>query len=303
MRNRGDCVLGIDLGGTKIALATSDTTGQILFEEVLSTRAELGAEQAITRALNAGRLLADRTCEAHENDLVAVGIATMGITLEDRVLIAPNVPGWDQLAIPSLSHAVFPDTRVAIDNDVKAAALAEMRWGKLAGINAGIYVNLGTGIATTLITNGRIIRGAHDAAGEIAYILRNPSEPLGYLDGHAPLEEFVGGHSINERIQQQFGDGVTITEIVDGARSNQEFQEFLNETLGEIAFHLTNLTIALDPERVVIGGGLIRARDIILPYLIRYFARFIPFPPTVIASHFAHNAGIMGAISLALDKL
>jgi glucokinase len=301
MRNHGDCVLGIDLGGTKIALASADMTGKILYEEVLATKAEQGAEQAITRALNAGRLLAERTCQEYGGNLAAVGIASMGITLEDRVLIAPNVPGWDRLAIPSLARGVFPDTRVAIENDVKVAALAEMRWGNLTGVDTGIYVNLGTGIAATLISNGQIIRGTHGAAGEIAYALRDPRETLGYLDGHAPLEEYVGGSSINERIRQKFGDGVTITEIVDGVHVNQQFQEFLDETIGEIAFHLTNLTIALDPERVVIGGGLIRAHDIILPYFIRYFTRFVPFPPTVMISHFAHNAGIMGAISLALD--
>src|SRR5947209_23764 len=167
-----DFVLGIDLGGTKIALATADVDGMILHQQTIETLAPQGAEQAIERMIAVGHQLIEQTRVQREGSLVGVGIATMGITLEDQVLIAPNVPGWKRLALPSLMRQAFSLDAVRIENDVKAAASAELRWGALAGIDTGLYLNLGTGIAATLVINGRIMRGAHGAAGEIAYNLR-----------------------------------------------------------------------------------------------------------------------------------
>ena len=296
-------VLGIDLGGTKIALATADTKRTLLSQQTIATLAEQGAEQAIARTIACGRDLIEQTRRQWHGKLTGVGIATMGITLDDRVLIAPNVPGWDQLALPSQMRQAFALDTIHIENDVKAAALAELRWGALAGVENGLYLNLGTGIAATLIVNGRILRGTHGAAGEIAYNLRHLHEEQGFSMGKAPLEEFVGGGAIHERVRLHFGTETTIEEIFHKATVSPfdaEARTFIETTLTEIAFHLTNLTIALDPERVVIGGGLMRSKELILPRLAAHIRRFVPFPPQIEVAHFSHDAGIMGAIALAI---
>jgi glucokinase len=296
-----DFVLGIDLGGTKIALATADVDGMLLHQQTIATLAPQGAKQAVERTIAVGRQLIEQTRIQREGSLVGVGIATMGITLEDQVLMAPNVPGWKRLALPSLMRQAFSLDSIRIENDVKAAASAELRWGALTGIDTGLYLNLGTGIAATLVMNGRIMRGAHGAAGEIAYNLRQLHDEQGFSSGMAPLEEFVGGGAIAKRVRLQFGEVATVEEIFRASRSEPEAIAFVEATLAEMAFHLTNLTIALDPECIVIGGGLMRSKERILPRLTAYIKRFVPFPPLVKEAYFLHNAGLMGAIALALS--
>jgi glucokinase len=166
-------------------------------------------------------------------------------------------------------------------------------------VDVGIYLNLGTGIATALVAYGRIVRGAHGAAGEIAYNLRQIHEEVGVRQNRAPLEEFVGGGAIGERASLQFGEPSTAAEIFHRARSDPEARAFVEATLTEIAFHVTNLAIALDPERIVVGGGLMRSKDMILPGLATHLKRFVPFPPMLLEAHFSRDAGLMGAIALA----
>jgi len=295
-----DFVLGIDLGGTKIAVATATIAGTIIHEQVIATQAHRGAEQAIERTIAAGRQLVEQTTVGQGGTHIGTGVANMGIALEDRVLMAPNVPGWDRLPILQLMQRAFPSAPVHVENDVKAAAYAELRWGALAGVDVGIYLNLGTGIAATLIVNGAIMRGAHGAAGEIAYNMRHLHDEMGFQQGRAPLEEFVGGGAIGERARLLFGEPASAKDIFQLARTNPEAQAFVEATLSEIAFHMTNLAIAVDPERIVIGGGLMNSKEIVLPWLNTYIKRFTPFPPVLQEAHFSQQAGLMGAIALAL---
>ena len=225
----------------------------------------------------------------------------MGITLEDRVLLAPNVPGWERLEIPRLMRQAFSTDTIRIANDVKAAAAAELRWGALVGTDVGLYLNLGTGLAAALIVGERVIEGAHGAAGEIAYNLRHLHDEIGFQHQRAPLEEFLGGGAIGERARLQFEGISTAREVFQRALDDVQASAFVEATLTELAFHVTNLTIALDPERVVIGGGLMTSKEIILPRLEAHMKRFVPFPPLVQPARFVQDAGLMGAIALALS--
>lgn len=97
---------------------------------------------------------------------------TPGIVKPQGIRLAPNNPGWDTLALADVLKESFGIQRVAIETDVKAAALAEARSGVLADVECGLYVNLGTGLSAAAVIDGRVLRGAHGAAGEIAYQLR-----------------------------------------------------------------------------------------------------------------------------------
>lgn len=297
----GQFVLGLDLGGTKMAVATADAAGTILRAERLPTEASLGATQAIARAFEAGARLVTETTVATGQDLGGVGVATMGLTREDSVLMAPNVPGWERLAIPRLVREAFPGIPYSIDNDVKAAAHAELRWGVLRGCHTALYLNLGTGIAASLIVGGTVVGGANGAAGEIAYNPRTLHEEEGAAAGRVPLEEYVGGRAIGERASRRFGHPLTARDVFARAPHDAEARAFIEETLEEIQFHLTTLAIALDPERIAIGGGLMAAHALIVPRLQAHIRRFVPFPPTVVAASMAHDAGLMGALATALE--
>ena len=137
-----EVVLGMDFGGTKIALAVCGLDGRCLAQQVLATNPDAGGDAVLERGISAGRALLALSGEHH--DLVSVGVSTIGIPREDRVELAPAIPGWEHVGLARAVAAAF-GVPVRVVTDVKAAATAEARWGSLAGADPAIYLNLGYG--------------------------------------------------------------------------------------------------------------------------------------------------------------
>jgi glucokinase len=293
-------LLAFDFGGTKMAIAIATPDGEIIERDELSTTEFDDGATALQQAILAGQLLVKQAKLKLGGELVGVGVATMGITLPDRVEMSPNVPGWEDLKIGSSMQNAFPGTPIHIDNDVKAAALAEVRRGALRGKDYGIFVNMGTGISIALTLGDRVLQGHNGASGEIAYLMRTRNEPLGIRDGVAPFEEHSGGKAIGERASGHFGVTLTAKDLFARAETDESVKQFIEETLDEIAFHLTNVIITWDPEIVVFGGGMAAGNEMFLPYIQRKVERFVPFPPVLVLAHFDRDAGLYGAIELAL---
>jgi glucokinase len=293
-------VLAFDFGGTKMAIATATLDGEIIGREELSTTEFHDGATALHKAILAGQALVKQTAMKQSGRLAGVGVATMGITLSDRVAMSPNVPGWEDLKIGSSMQDAFPGVPIHIDNDVKAAALAEVRKGALQGKDYGIYVNMGTGISIALTLGDRVLQGHNGASGEVAYLMRTKDECLGIRDGVAPFEEHSGGKAIGERASGHFGVTLTAKDLFAYAATDESVSRFIEETLEEIAFQLTNVIITWDPEIVVFGGGMAAGNQIFLPYIQKSVERFVPFPPLLALAHFDRDAGLYGAIELAL---
>lgn len=291
-----DLILGIDFGGTKVALGLSDRTGTLLATRRLDTDAEAGAEQVVTRALTAATELAGGA------QLAAIGVVSPGIVLPDRILLAPNVPGWEKLRLAELVSAAFPAVPVAVGTDAKAAALAEWTWGTLAGADPAVFLSLGTGIAAAVLVGGRLLTGANGAAGEIGYNLRTPQDTDGFASGAAPLEEAVGGRWLGTRATALLGHPVTAGELFALARENTEAKELVASALDELSMHVANLAIAFDPARIAVGGGLVRSADVLLPALRERLAAAVPFPPELVPARFDQDASLLGAVALALRE-
>src|SRR2546423_15276277 len=160
-------VLGLDFGGTKIAAAVCEMSGVRLGTTTVDTRPADGAEACLERGIRAARDLLETY--APGRPLAAVGACTFGIPREDRVDLAPTVPGWGDLALGRELDRAFGGAQIRLATDVKAAAQAEAEWGALAGCDPGIYLNLGTGLAVAIVANGSGLPGRHGAAGEIRY--------------------------------------------------------------------------------------------------------------------------------------
>ncbi|GIJ46493.1 glucokinase [Virgisporangium aliadipatigenens] len=292
-------VLGIDFGGTKVALATAPATesstvdgGSALRDTVrLPTLAAAGAAQLVERALAAARTLTGRP--------TAVGVSTFGVVSQGRIRLAPNVPGWDGLELPRLLREEFGQAPVVVHNDVNAAATAELRWGALRGVDLGVYLNLGTGIGGALIVGGRVLTGAHGAAGEIGYLL-GPDPTRCFATGHAPLEELASGGALTARSARLLRRDVTASQLFDLA-DDPDIAALLDPAVDALAAAVANLCIAVDPQRVVIGGGMMAAARHLLPRIAALAARAVPFPPEIRAARFVHDAPLRGALALALD--
>jgi glucokinase len=298
MERDSQTVIGIDFGGTKIEVALARPDGTLLDRERLDTRAELGPWQALERAVEAARRLEARSREAHAATVIGYAAVAPGIVQSERILLTPNLPGWEDLALArELQSLLGLEHAPAVGNDVRAGAMAESRFGALRGADPGLYISLGTGISAAVTIGGRVLAGANLAAGEIAYI--DPGVPR-HGSGSAPLEEIVGGRSIGERASALLGEQVTAAELFERAANDEAARTIVDETLDVLARSIANISALIDPELIVVGGGMMASADLILPAISRRLVETLPFPPRVAAAHFTRDASLHGAVALAL---
>jgi glucokinase len=305
-------VLGIDIGGTKISLCAAGASGQVLARQRIETRSSDGASVVMDRLSAAAVELMGQVLEAHRSEVRGVGVVTPGVVEADAVRLAPNNQGWDEVALTATVSERLGLDAVEADNDAKAATAAEARWGALAGVADGILLNLGTGISAGAVVGGRLLRGAHGAALEIAYQVPSAGEVLGFRDGHAPLEERFSGAGVGAWASALLGRPTGTDEVFAAMRTvgrgggaagdGQDAARLA--ALGEEALDLAartvaNLAIALDPEVVAVSGGMLRSSDVITPALVAALSRLVPFPPRLVAAHFADHAPLAGACLVA----
>lgn len=315
-------VLGLDFGGTKTALAVAQTDGTRLGSATRDTRAGLGAAASLAGAIQAARELLDTV--APGRPLAAVGVATIGIPGEDGVALAPNIPGWDSLALGRELREAFPGARIRLATDVKAAARVEAESGALVGCDPAIYLNLGTGLAVAIVANGSVIDGRNGASGEIGYNLRRADDVGLTVAQRVPLEDVVSGKALMLEAASLLssGDGQHIDgAYVDGAETDigalaaqffaraeaagsdgadPEPGRLLDRFIAELSFHLVNLAIAVDPVRIAVGGGLVRSWAPIRDGLRRALDAAVPYPPELVRAAYPYDAPLLGALTLAL---
>ncbi len=291
-------VLGIDFGGTKIAAAVCDLAGNKLGSAVVDSLGERGARVSFDHGVQTAKaLLAESAGGA---DLAAVGVATFGIPFDDRVELAPAITDWDALELGRELRAAFPGATVELATDAKAAAQAEARWGSLAGADPAVYLNLGTGLAAAIVIGGRVLTGRDGAAGEIGYNLREVSD-VGQPDGHRTmLEDMVSGMALRRRASSP-DRHLTAADVFDSTDDVAGLDDLITAFVDELAFHLVNLAILVNPAKIAVGGGMTRSWDRIQPRLAEALRVGVPYPPELVLAHFPHDAPLLGAVALAVD--
>jgi glucokinase len=259
------------------------------------------AQAIFDRGIAAARDLLGRAAPGAE--LAAVGAATFGIPSDDRVGLAPAIAGWESVAFGRGLRAAFAGAEIRMATDAKAAAAAEARWGALNDCDPGIYLNLGTGLAAAIVLSGKVLGGRNGAAGEIGYNLRTLADVGRGLDQRSPLEDLVSGQGL---ASQSAGAGgvmhaLTAAEIFNSAADDPKLRELVRQFVEELAFHLVNLAIVVNPERIAVGGGMVRSWDHIRPRLQHALSAAVPFPPELVVARFPHDAPLLGAVAMAID--
>ena len=295
---RSPVVLGLDFGGTKIAGAVCDMTGFRLGSMTIDTRAADGAQTSLERGLLAARSLLDTS--AGGRPLAAVGACTIGIPSENGISLAPTIPGWGALVLDRELRRVFEGAEIRLATDVRAAAQAEAEWGALAGCDPGIYLNLGTGLAVAIVANGAVVAGSHGAAGEIGYNLRHLTDVGQLLDDRLPLEGAVSGLALTRAARNVFPTAESAAAVFERAADNPWVARLVTDFIAELSYHLVNLAIAVDPARIVVGGGMVRSWDQLYGGLREALDAAVPFPPDLVRADFPFDAPLMGALALGL---
>lgn len=246
----------------------------------VETAAEHGARAGLKRAVGAARTLLDG------REPVAVGVSTIGIPGAEGVALAPNIPGWEELALGRELALEFPESQLRLATDVKAAARYEHDAGALKGCDPGLYVNLGTGLAVAIVAGGTVVAGRHGASGEIGYNLRTVADVGRGSGDRIPLEDVVSGKALSQAAQ---------------ANGSTELAEHIGEFIDELAFHLVNLAIAVDPRRIVVGGGMVRSWGALHAPLRTALDAAVPYPPQLVPAAHPYDAPLLGALALAVE--
>ena len=313
--------IGVDVGGTNVKIALVDKKGEIKFPKTVPTRAEMGYEYTIG---NIQQSIKDLISEAgiEKSALEGIGFGFPGQIDCDKgiVRLAPNIPGWVNVPISEIMQKEF-NVPVKVDNDVRCAALAELNYGAGVGCKNLICITVGTGIGSGLIINGKIVRGASNAAGEIGHIKLEMHDGLlcgcgdrGCLEAYASgpsivamAKEYVmGGKSAKFREIAGSIDAITPAIVAQAANEGDAVAKKIFEIMGEyIGIGLTSVVNLLNPEKIVIGGGVADAGDILLEPLRKTLkSRTMPIQGgavEVVPAQLGNTAGIIGS-SLLIDN-
>lgn len=288
-------VLALDFGGTKIAAAVADLDGRRLSETTVQTARDHGADWNFERGLDAARQLVS----ADGSEVAVVCASTFGIPASSGVGLAPAIDGWESLALGEELERAFPEAAVHLVTDVKAAAAAEARLGALTGCDPALYLNLGTGLAVGIVCGGAVVAGAHGAAGEIGYSLRR-ADDVGRSDASV-LEDVVSGMALASLAGERTGERRSAAEVFGGAAGDGRLAGLVDDFVAELSFQLVNLAIAIDPRRIVVGGGMVRSWDVLERPLRAALETHVPYPPELVVGTFPFDAPLVGALALAAD--
>ena len=294
-------VLGLDFGGTKIAMAVCEPDGELRASTTVSSGGELGARASFDRGITAAREVLAAAAPGRE--VAAVGVSTFGIPFDDRVELAPTIDGWGDLPLGREVRSAFPGAAVRLATDAKAAAQAEVRWGALAGCDPAIYLNLGTGLSAAIVAGGNVLHGSNGAAGEIGYNLRAVSDVGVPLAARTMLEDMISGQALARRAASHtpHGGPIEAAAVFGSGREVPDLDRLVTEFVAELAFHIVNLAIAINPVRIAVGGGMVRSWDRLRPGLQDALTAGVPFPPELVVARFPSDAPLIGAVGLAVD--
>ena len=294
-------VLGLDFGGTKIAMAVCELDGELRASTTVSSGGELGARASFDRGITAAREVLAAAAPGRE--VAAVGVSTFGIPFDDRVELAPTIDGWDDLPLGNEVRSAFPGAAVRLATDAKAAAQAEVRWGALAGCDPAIYLNLGTGLSAAIVAGGNVLHGSNGAAGEIGYNLRAAADVGVPLAARTMLEDMISGQALAKRAASHtpHGGPMEAAEVFGSGPEIPDLDRLVTDFVAELAFHVVNLAIAINPVRIAVGGGMVRSWDRLRPGLQDALTAGVPFPPELVVARFPSDAPLIGAVGLAVD--
>lgn len=277
-------IVGVDIGGTKVACVLADVGGNILARQWQPTRVHEGWQAVVQQLFQMTEQVLDGV---RLQQVRGIGISCGG-PLDSRkgiVYSPPNLPGWDAVPIKRLFEERF-GLPTRLENDANATALAEHRFGAGRGTRNMVFMTWGTGIGGGLILDGKLYRGTNDLAGEIGHTTVLLDGPLCGCGKRGCLEALASGPSIARRArelakespeslvwQRTSPEEVTAQHIVEAASEGDIFARFvLAEAATYMGIGIANVAQVLNPERVVLGTLAVKAGDMVLEPLRRALA-------------------------------
>jgi glucokinase len=313
-------VLGLDIGGTKLAAGVVDGSGKVHSFAVTPTLADQGAERGLERLWELGRrVVAESGLEW--SGIHAVGIGAGGpLDTARGVLVAPpHLPGWVDVPIVELAEKAL-DRPTVLENDATAAAAGEHRYGAGVGTRHMVYLTISTGVGGGVIVDGRLYRGAMTNGGELGHVTVDwRGRPCHGCGRRGCLEAYVSGTSIAERAREALAeaqepsmlgalDEVTTADVAAAARAGDAVASAVwGETLEALACGLTSIVNLFEPELVVIGGGVSSAGEQLLGPVRERVGASAMRPAgqgaRIVQAALGDRVGVVGAAAIVYERV
>jgi glucokinase len=313
-------VIGVDLGGTNLRVAGITAKGEVLTLHREETKADSGPEAVVDRLLFSLRKIEDSlVADGREVCAAALGVPGIVSTKKGSVVSSPNLPGWNNLSLLEIVRREFSHP-ILLENDANAAAFGEFWIGAGRGRKNIVLITLGTGVGGGIIQDGALLRGTEGMAGEIGHLTV-------IADGHSCacgnrgcLEQYASATGISRRYRQLSlkDSGVPLPEedlreitaetvyrkALDGdAAALRAFSE-AGTFLGIVLASMVNI---LNPEMIIIGGGVLPAWDFFQPAAALEMRRRAFQTPAemveLVPAALGDRAGCIGAAGLAWKSL
>jgi glucokinase len=316
MRN----IVGVDIGGTKVAAGVVDGRGQIGYRTRAAMTPTGSAEEGFAAVKG---VIENALAHARENNISisGIGVCAPG-PLDPRsgvVLNPPNLPCWRDFALADALHRSFGMT-ARVDNDANAAALAETLWGAASGYKYVFYATLGTGIGSGIVIDGEIYYGRTGGAAEGGHMSIDYRGPLCACGKRGCIEAYCSGPSIARRARERIRetaytgpltqspkgiDGVSAEDLGRAfGHGDRLAGEVLAETATLLAVWLGNIVDLLDPDVIVLGGGVSELMESRIDDISKQVRRWSVNPRAgdvpIVRAKYGAESGIAGAAALLL---
>jgi predicted NBD/HSP70 family sugar kinase len=298
---RAGWIVGIDVGRSYLRAAIADVSGNLVARRDESARAR--SADTLIRQIGdmAHGLAAEAGIRWRQVTFAVVGSPGVFEPSRGQVALAHNLPGWGR---HGLVEAVRDElgTNVGFENDVNLATVGEGWKGIGKDVANFVYLHVGTGVGMGLVLNGSLHRGSSGAAGEVGYL------PLAAADPHDPanrrrgaLESAIGAAGVVATARRMgMRSPLTPKKVFGEARRGSEVALRVVQAVAEgIALAIAAVVPVVDPELVVLGGGIGRNGDLLLGPVEREVRALSPFSPRIEASPLGDEATVLGAIAMA----
>jgi len=312
--------VGIDIGGTNVKIALVDNKGHLAYSNSVPTRAEMGYEYTISNIKSVIYTSLKET-EISKSDIGGIGIGGPGQIDSEKGIVRcfPNIPGWINVPLAKIMEEEF-QVPARVDNDVRVATLGEYHFGAGKGYKNIVCITVGTGIGSGIIINGQLVRGASMSAGELGHMtLQACGGPICGCGDTGCLEAFASGPAIVQLAQEYIMGGksakfkelavntpITPQIVYEAAQLGDAVSKTIFDIIGNwIGIALANVVNLINPEVIIIGGGVAQAGDILFKpireTLDKRALKIAAETVKIVPAELGESAGVVGASLLVLE--
>ncbi|MBE7445352.1 MAG: ROK family protein [Planctomycetia bacterium] len=313
----GNCIVGIDLGGTNLKAGIVDTEGKILHRLSVKTHSDADSQIISNQILE---LIAEiiRSAQVKTSDIIGIGLGSPGLVDKkgETVLFSPNLPRWRNIPIKRIVAERFSKPCV-LENDANAAAWGE-KWAG-AGKESGslVMLTLGTGVGGGIVINNKIWRGANNVAAEIGHMVIQMDGPQCNCGNRGCVEVYASATGMVRRFKELLQEGMPSLIKVSGEITAKMINEaalqgdkvsldVIDETGRYLGIALINIMHVLNPEMIILAGGMIGSGELLMNPIRRATAQRAfeaSYKDTkIVFSQLGNDAGIIGAAGCLLKE-